>query len=106
MLLFFDVDFKEVYVLFVIVKFEFLVVVSKNYINIFVGKNDYMKCLCNGLVFGFLWFIDVIGSEYIVVNINGNLIFIFMILGNDVMGRVEWGGINIKKGLILFVLKV
>lgn len=106
MLLFPDADPKEAHVSFVTVKLEPSVVVSKNYINIPVGKNDYTKCLRNGLAFGLSRPIDATGSEYIVANINGNLTSISMTSGNDVIGRAERGGINIKKGLIPSASKV
>lgn len=103
MFLFFKVELQEVYVLFVIINFEFEVIVSKNYIYIRFSNEDYVKCLYGDICFfGILYVIDFIGSEYIVIIVNSILIVVFMIIGNEVMVEYENGWVGcyfrFKKG--------
>lgn len=89
MFLFLVVELKEVYVFLVIINFELIVFVSKNYMYIVLDKDDYERCFFGSICFfGIFYVIDVIGSEYIVVNVNGNLFVVFMIIGNEVMVEI------------------
>lgn len=110
MLLFPEADPKEAHVSFVILDLEPSVAVSKNYINIPISKNDYGKCLHEGLAFALSRPIDATGTEYIVANVNGSLTAISLTTGNVVMAKAEpgWTGcqLNIKRGLIPSVSNV
>ena len=105
MLLFPKAEPQEAHVSFVIINLEPAVVVSKNYIQLTINKNDYVKCLHDGVCsFGLSRAVDATGSEYVVANVNSNLTAISMTTGNEVMAETEQGWVgchlNVKKGQI------
>lgn len=106
MLLFPEVERQEAEVSFGILNLEEpAVTVSKNYIQVPINKNDFVKCLRDGACsFGLSQAVDATESEYIMANINSSVIAISLTTGNEVMAKSEpgWVGchLNVKKGQI------